>query len=271
MRRLVLLATVAVAGLALAATVAFAANTYLVQASVTPSGKGTKAKPNPVGVKFNYQVNDSAGGKPAAVKTYKIEFYGVKSNGKRFPACSTAKIQAAQSGADCPAGSKVGSGQVQSKVYQDADPNDPGQDCLKQLAVYNSGENLATLVLTGPGDQCIGVAQPFIIPAKFVAGGAGGAEALSFDVPPTVLHPLSDLTDLAQAQDHHEPQDPQEAHLRVLRVDRLPRLEPSDQGDVHPGERRARERVDDVALHRQVVTSHSLGETGRARARLVRV
>jgi hypothetical protein len=194
MRRLVLLATVAVAGLALAATVAFAANTYLVQASVTPSGKGSKAKPNPVGVKFNYQVNDSAGGKPAAVKTYKIEFYGVKSNGKRFPACSTAKIQAAQSGADCPAGSKVGSGQVQSKVYQDADPNDPGQDCLKQLAVYNSGENLATLVLTGPGDQCIGVAQPFIIPAKFVAGGAGGAEALSFDVPPTVLHPLSGLT-----------------------------------------------------------------------------
>src|SRR3954466_16020894 len=85
-------------------------NTYAVQAAVTPTGKGNKKKPNPVGVKFNYQVNEAAGLQPAAAKTYKIDFYGLKTNGRRFPTCTFQQISQAQGGADCPAGSKVGTG-----------------------------------------------------------------------------------------------------------------------------------------------------------------
>src|SRR4051795_929024 len=89
-------------------------NTYAVQSSVTPTGKGSKKKPNPVGVKFNYQVNEAGGKQPAAVKTYKIDFYGVRTNGKRFPKCTFQQITQAQSGAECPAGSKIGAGNIQS-------------------------------------------------------------------------------------------------------------------------------------------------------------
>jgi len=195
MRRVALLTTLAVAGIAiLAAAVAYAANTYAVQASVVPTGKGSKAKPNPTGVKFNYQVNGPAGAQPDAVKTYKIEFYGVRTNGGKFPACTFQKISQDQSGANCPAGSKVGSGTLQSVVYQTGNPADPNSfPCNKSLAVYNSGENKATLLITGPGDQCAGVSQPFIIDASFVKS-SGGGEALQFTVPPTILHPIPQFT-----------------------------------------------------------------------------
>src|SRR3954471_4019612 len=169
-------------------------NTYAVQSSVTPTGKGSKKKPNPVGVKFNYQVNEASGLQPAAVKTYKIDFYGIKTNGARFPKCTFQQISQAQSGDECPAGSKIGSGNIQSTVYTTGNPSDANAfNCVKSLSVYNSGANKAVLLLTGPGDQCAGVSQPFIIDAKYVSG-AGGGSALQFDVPPTVLHPIPQLT-----------------------------------------------------------------------------
>src|SRR3954451_2433788 len=169
-------------------------NTYKVQASATPTGKGSKKKPNPVGLKFNYQVNEAAGLQPAAVKTYKIDFYGIKTNGARFPKCTFQQISQAQSGDDCPAGSQVGSGNIQSTVYTTGNPSDPNAfNCVKALSLYNSGKNKAVLLLTGPGDQCAGVSQPFIIDAKYVSG-AGGGSALQFDVPPSVLHPIPQLT-----------------------------------------------------------------------------
>src|SRR4051795_2802008 len=169
-------------------------NTYKVQASATPSAKGSKKKPNPVGVKFNYQVNEASGLQPAAVKTYKIDFYGIKTNGSRFPKCTFQQISQAQSGDDCPAGSQVGSGNLQSTVYTTGNPSDPNAfNCVKSLAVFNAGKGKAVLLLTGPGDQCAGVSQPFIIDAKYVSG-AGGGSALQFDVPPTVLHPIAQLT-----------------------------------------------------------------------------
>ena len=42
-------------------------NTYSVTASVSPSKKGSKAKPLPVGVKFNYKVDEATGKQPSAV------------------------------------------------------------------------------------------------------------------------------------------------------------------------------------------------------------
>jgi len=196
MRRVAALVAAIVTVLVVAA-IAYAqdqTNTYAVQASVTPSGKGNKKKPNPVGVKFNYQVNEATGKQPAAVKTYKIDFYGMKTNGKRFPKCTLAQIQQAQSGDDCPAGSKVGSGIIQSTVYTTGNPSDPNAfNCVKTLSVYNAGQGKGVLLLTGPGDQCAGVSQPFIIDASYVPG-AGGGSALEFTVPPTVLHPIPQLT-----------------------------------------------------------------------------
>ena len=196
MRKVVALAT-ALVSLMVIAAVAYAQsqnNTYTVQSAVTPTKKGSKKKPTPVGVKFNYTVNEASGLQPAAVKTYKIEFYGVRNRGGKFPKCTFQQISQAQSGDNCPAGSKIGSGTVQSTVYTTGNPSDPNAfPCTKSLSVYNSGENKGVLLLTGPGNKCAGVSQPFIIDATYVKG-AGGAEALEFTVPPTVLHPIAQLT-----------------------------------------------------------------------------
>src|SRR3954454_6164422 len=187
----------ALVGILVVAGIAYAQaqnNTYTVSASTSPTGKGSKAKPNPAGLKFGYTVNEASGLQPAAVKTYKIDFYGIKTNGARFPKCTFQQISQAQSGDDCPAGAQVGSGNLQSTVYTTGNPSDPNAfNCVKSLAVFNAGKGKAVLLLTGPGDQCAGVSQPFIIDAKYVSG-AGGGSSLQFDVPPTGLHPIPQLT-----------------------------------------------------------------------------
>src|ERR1051325_7587574 len=97
MRRVV--AVVAALSVVLVVTaIAFAAqvNTYSVTASTSPTRAGSKAKPVPVSIKFNYTVGEQSGHEPSAVKRYKISFYGIRSvNGALFKVCTAAKIAAA--------------------------------------------------------------------------------------------------------------------------------------------------------------------------------
>jgi len=179
--------------------VAFAAqvNTYNVTASTSPTRAGTKAKPVPVSIKFNYQVAEQSGQEPAAVKRYKISFYGIRSvNGALFKKCSAAQIAAAgNDDSGCPKGSQVGSGKIQSHVYNNNDPSGNGAlICNKDLHLYNAGKGKITLFLTGPAADCQaapGGQPPFT--GKYVAGEGGGT-ALQFDTPANLLHPVAGLT-----------------------------------------------------------------------------
>ena len=197
MRKVAILSVAVIAALA-TAVVAFAqtaANKYSVEASVSPNTSGTTSKPQPVKVTFSYTVDgpDSAT-QPAAVSKYKIELYGIRENGVRFPTCTAASMQAAGGDSDCKAGSRMGSGTLQAVVYPSNDPKSTSTiNCRKQVRYYNAGNRKAVIFLTGPASDCGGVGQPFIIPATF-ANGAGGGEALQFTVPPAVLHPVSGLT-----------------------------------------------------------------------------
>ena len=106
--------------------VAFAqqTNQYSVDASVTPNPKGSKAKPVPVGVKFNYSITEASGMQPAPVKTYKIAFNGLRTNGALFPTCTSSKITGAgNADTGCPKKALVGTGTIDSYVYQTADPS----------------------------------------------------------------------------------------------------------------------------------------------------
>jgi hypothetical protein len=167
-------------------------NTYKVTASVAPGKKGSKAKPAPVSVKFGYTVGEANGLKPAAVKRYTIGFGGVRTNGKAFKTCQASQMAGSDSG--CNAKALVGTGSLDSFVYADNDPSgaNGGFDCKKTLHVWNAGANKAVLFLNGDPNQCGGVGALPPIPAKFVKFGNG--QALQFDVPPTVLHPIGGLT-----------------------------------------------------------------------------
>jgi hypothetical protein len=185
---LVLVAILATAALALAQQ----QNTYSVTASVSPKGKGTKAKPVPVAVKFGYQVGESTGLKPAPVKRYTIGFGALRTNGRYFKTCQASQMQG--SDADCSSKARVGTGTLQAFVYNDTDPSggNGGFACAKTLHIWNAGANKAVLFIGGDPSRCGGVGNLAPIPAKYVTFRNG--QALQFDVPPTVLHPVTGLT-----------------------------------------------------------------------------
>ena len=196
MRKLVL-AGLGVAVAALAAPVPALAqtqhNTYSVTASVTPKNKGSKSKPVPAGVKFAYKVGEANGLQPAAVKRYTIGFAGLRTNGKHFKTCKASQMRGTDK--TCNKKALIGTGTITNFVYTDNDLSGQlgGFTCTKTLHVWNAGATRAVLFLGGAPNKCGGVGNLAPIPAKFVKFGSNG-QALRFDVPRTVLHPISGLT-----------------------------------------------------------------------------
>jgi len=168
-------------------------NTYSVTGKVSPGGKGATTKPVPVSVKFGYNVGEAHGLKPAPVKRYKIGFGGVRTNGRFFKTCKSSQMQGTDS--DCSKKALVGTGTLTAFVYADNDPSgqNGGFECKKTIHVWNAGINKAVLFISGDPSKCGGVGALAPIPAKFVKFGSNG-QALQFDVPPTVLHPITGLT-----------------------------------------------------------------------------
>ena len=168
-------------------------NTYSVTASVTPKKKGSKAKPVPATVKFGVKVDEANGLQPSAVKRYTIGFGGLKTNGKYFKTCKASQMHGTDK--TCNTKALVGTGTITNYVYTDNDPS--GQNggflCQKTLHVWNAGHNRAVLFVGGDPAKCGGVGNLAPIPAKFVKHGSNG-QALRFDVPKTVLHPIPGLT-----------------------------------------------------------------------------
>src|SRR4051812_24087128 len=160
MRKFLAIAAALVAVLALAAVaIAQQVNQYSVTASTNPTRAGSKAKPDPVTVKFNYQISEKSGQQPAAVKRYKISLYGVRENGQFFKTCSASKISAAgNNDSSCPKAAKVGSGTINNYVYQSNNPSGQGGfPCNKKLNIWNAGRRKAVLFIYGDASQCGGV------------------------------------------------------------------------------------------------------------------
>ena len=75
-----------------------------------------------------------------------------------------------------------------------ADPTGAkGFPCAKSLKIVSAGKSKATLLIDGPGATCGGVGALPPIAAKFVPF-AGGGTALQFELPPTIMHPITGLT-----------------------------------------------------------------------------
>jgi hypothetical protein len=201
MRKVVLLSTAVIAVLALAA-VAFAAdNTYSVTGSSSPHKAGSKSKPVPVSVNFNYTVGTTdSNTQPSAINKYKIDFFGVRAvNGDKFPKCTAASIEQTQSDANCPKKAVMGSGSIDAIVYPSNDPSSSTLiPCKQKFKFYNSGKGKAVLYLfpdpsADPNSNCGGLKTVPPVPVNYVKGSGGGT-ALSFTVAPQVLHAAPGLT-----------------------------------------------------------------------------
>jgi len=205
MRKLSIAALTAIAALTLAG-VALAANVYTVDGSTKPGGKGTKSKPVPIQLKFDFQVESD----DPAVRGTPIEQYAIGSEGlvtfpEVFPTCSFS--QANRDGSISPAcrKAKVGTGLVQNVVGPAADPT-VKIFCNLKLGLYNLsgvGRNGGMAIrldgdpkeppLQNPNDKTINCPTPIhgAIRAKFVLTKIGGlpADDLRFTVPSELLHP----------------------------------------------------------------------------------
>jgi hypothetical protein len=208
MRRLSIAAVAAVLVVLAAGAAAYAANVYdLPDASTTPKGSGSPARPLPVGVNFDFTVKDEAGPRGAPVKSYKIAFQGLTHRyAKRFPTCryadTTVDGPLSQVQAACRR-AMVGTGRIETLVaienvpgtnppVKNTNPNSVQAFCNLQLTLYNLGYGLAIRLdadnTTLPQSQsgpfgCI-VPTHRSIQARFAKVRIGGvpSSSLNFDV-----------------------------------------------------------------------------------------
>ena len=213
MRKLSIAAMTAIAVLALAG-VALAANVYTVDGSTKPGGKGTKSKPVPIELKFDFQVeSDDPTIRGTPIEQYAIGSEGLVTYPEAFKTCTFS--QANRDGSIAPQckKAKVGSGLVQNVVGPAASPT-VKLFCNLKLGLYNisgAGKNGGMAIrldgdpkeppLQNPNDKTINCPTPIhgAIKAKFVLTKIGGlpADDLRFTVPTELLHPSVSTTPCA--------------------------------------------------------------------------
>lgn len=109
MRKLIVLAVVAVTALAVAVTAIAATNQAGLVMKITPAKKGTKKKPRYVALDTTVSTTTPDGSPPDATTKAAVSFAkGFVFNTKYFKTCSAATAQQDQT--QCPKGSKVGTG-----------------------------------------------------------------------------------------------------------------------------------------------------------------
>jgi hypothetical protein len=193
------IAVVAIIALCAFATVAYAANVYKVTpVGTSGGGKGTAAKPASKSVKFGFTAKDSSGSAATPIKTYSIEFEGLKSFAKYFPKCTFSQANGASFKSKC-AKAKVGSGIIDNSFGAAGAPN-PGE-CPLNLTLYNLGTGLALRLDGSPTTKVPGIAAkcPITVAqavnAKFTSKKVGGisGSALTFKPQNNLLHPVANL------------------------------------------------------------------------------
>src|SRR5436309_15261973 len=98
MRKLAVIGVAVLGGMLALAGIAYAVtNTYKASASITPTKAGTSSKPKPVKASLTFDVGESTGLRPSALKTYSIGLGpGVVPNTAAAKSCSTAQAHSAR-------------------------------------------------------------------------------------------------------------------------------------------------------------------------------
>jgi hypothetical protein len=220
MRKLVIPAMVALVALAVAG-IAWAANVYTVDGHSTPAGKGTKAKPLPKSLDFDYTVADEVeANRGIPVQKYFIGAEGLVTYPEVFPSCSggstganAATLEEAQRACRR---ARVGGGVIKALVGARNTPT-ASANCVLNLNLYNLkpgnygelgrvGRN-GGLAIRIDGDppappnldtsnkgQCLAPQHAAILATYHTVKIKGvTSDELRFTVPPELLHPAQGL------------------------------------------------------------------------------
>jgi hypothetical protein len=145
LRRIVVVATAA--AVLIAAASAFAAtggiNTYTASLKFSPNKAGSGKAPSSTGFTQKYVATGTGGNRTAPLTDIKTVMYGMVSDGKDFPTCSSKKIIAAGNDTGCPKGALVASGSITAVLgpLTDTSTSSPNViPCTPLLHVWNGGQ-----------------------------------------------------------------------------------------------------------------------------------
>jgi hypothetical protein len=199
LRRIVVVAT-ALAVL-IAAASAFAAtggiNTYTASLKFSPNKTGSGKAPSSMGFTQKYVAKGTGGNRTAPLTDVKTTIYGLVSDGKDFPTCSLANIQAAKSDTGCPKGALVASGSVTATLgpVTDTSINSPqNAPCDPLLDVWNAGQGKVVYFFVDQGTHlCAGGAVPtgFVGPFPGTVKTVGKNLVMNTPIPSYVSFPLT--------------------------------------------------------------------------------
>jgi hypothetical protein len=213
---MVALVALAVAG------IAWAANVYTVEGHSAPAGKGSKNKPLPKALDFDYTVADeNPANRGIPVKSYFIGAEGLVTYPEAFPSCS-----GGSSGANAPTlaaaqkackKARVGGGVIKALVGSRNTPTDSA-NCVLNLNLYNLkpgnygefgkvGKKHGGLAIRIDGDpppppnldnsnkgMCLAAQHASILATYHPVKIKGvTSDELRFTVPPELLHPAQGL------------------------------------------------------------------------------
>jgi hypothetical protein len=191
-RKTRLLIATAVAVLSIAVVAMAQDSPYTIGGTVSVKG-GTKKKPKPGTLSFNFTVADPSGNQTPPVQTYAIMYEGGHINTNLIPGCTAAQINAAN-GDDsmCPAASKVGTGTLEALVGSAGQPTSAASKCSGKLTLYNSRSGHLALYVTSELATCP-VALHQAIDMKYITKGE--LAGVEFTVPEELRHQVSlDIT-----------------------------------------------------------------------------
>jgi len=145
LRRIVVVATAA--AVLIAAASAFAAtgaiNTYTASLKFSPNKAGSSNAQSSTGFVQKYVATGTGGNRTAPLTDIKTVIYGMVSDGKDFPTCSSKKIIAAGNDTVCPKGALVASGSITALLGPLSDTSTSSPNiipCNPLLHVWNGGQ-----------------------------------------------------------------------------------------------------------------------------------
>jgi hypothetical protein len=177
-----------------AAATAYAAsvNTYKINFGFTQKKAGTAKKPVPIGYTQDITVNPGTpGNRTGILLDLKTTIYGLKADGKHFPTCSQAKINAAKNDTKCPKKAEVATGFIKATL---GDPNNftsSGQACGPMLDVWNAGQGkLVFFFVTSPQHTCGGLKTGGTPPYLGTYKQQGKNLVVDVPIPDAINYPL---------------------------------------------------------------------------------
>jgi hypothetical protein len=200
LRRIVVVAT-ALAVLTAAASAYAAAggfNTYTATVSASPNKAGSAKAPAALAFTEKYVASGTNGNRTAPLTDIKSKVYGIVNNGKGFPTCTLAKIQAAKSDTVCPKGSLVATGSITALLGPTTDQSSTAQGvlpCNPLLHAYNGGPGKVVyfFVDVAPDHTCAGgaIQTGFVGPFQGTIKTVGKNLLIDTPIPNYVSFPLA--------------------------------------------------------------------------------